>query len=137
MLQGRAKMKAKIMIKPLSVNMAYASTYYIVKKGKEGEKVKVKVRRVKSKEYKKYLSDMKLLLPNIELPPEPYTIHYEFGFSSKACDLDNAVKPLQDVLQWNYGFNDNLVYFSSQQKVIVPKGKEYIYFSIKHYGEKL
>ena len=48
------------------------------------------------------------LLPSIKLPEPPYTVYYEFGFSSAASDIDNPVKLLQDILQKKYSFDDKL-----------------------------
>ena len=64
------------------------------------------------------------------LPEPPYTLLLEFGVSNKAADYDNPIKPFQDCLQAFYGFNDSQIYEGVQRKVIVPKGEEYIKFSI-------
>ena len=103
----------KIDIKPLSVNACW--------KGK----------RFKTPEYKKYERDMMLMLPKIELPETPYEVYYEFGFSSASSDLDNPIKPLQDILQKRYGFNDKHIYLMTAKRVKVKKGDEYLKFEIK------
>lgn len=103
----------KIIIKPLSINEAF------------------KGRRFKTKDYQSYEKSVLLLLPKrIELPKPPYAVYFEFGFSNKASDWDNPVKPFQDCLQKKYGFNDKDIYEANVKKVIVPKGKEYIKFEI-------
>lgn len=59
------------------------------------------------------------------------TISFTFGFSTKAADIDNPVKPFLDILQKKYGFNDSRVMEMNVKKVIVPKGKEFVEFTIK------
>ena len=107
----------EIKIKPLSVNAAW------------------KGRRFKTDEYKAYEHKLMYVLPkSIVLPEHPYEIHYEFGFSNIASDWDNPCKPLQDILQKKYKFNDKLVYKAVVVKKIVPKGKEYFKVNIIHYS---
>ena len=108
----------KIKIKPLSINQAYQG------------------RRFKTPAYKKYTKDVLLMLPkSFKLPEPPYEVHYEFGFSSKASDWDNPVKPIQDLLSTKYKFNDKLIFCAMVKKVIVPKGSEYFKFKITHYEQ--
>lgn len=104
----------KINLKPLSVNQCW--------KGK----------RFKTAQYKKYEKDLMYLLPKIELPEPPYCVYYEFGFSSASSDLDNPIKPLQDILQKSYGFNDKLIFEMVAKRVKVKKGQEYLVFKIDH-----
>ena len=104
----------KINIKPLSVNDAW--------KGK----------KFKTPKYNKYIRDLLLLLPKMEVPTGKLIARYEFGFSSRGSDWDNPVKPLQDILQKKYGFNDSLIYEAKVIKKIVPKGEEYLKFSLEH-----
>ena len=101
-------------MKPLSVNDAW--------KGK----------RYKSDEYKAYEMEMLLRLPPGRLPPPPYRVYYEFGFSNTLADFDNPCKPLGDILQKKYGFNDNQIYEAHIVKKIVKRGKEYIKVNIEH-----
>ncbi len=105
----------RIDIKPLSVNKAYYG------------------KLTKTSELRKYTRDLGYLLPTIKLPEPPYHLYIKWGFSSKGSDWDNPIKPLQDCLADKYGFNDNQVYEAHIVKKIVPKGQEYIKFSIKHY----
>lgn len=65
------------------------------------------------------------LLPDCDIT-NVHTLHIEFGFSNKASDLDNPVKPILDILQKKYGFNDRDIYELHIKKTIVPKGNEYI-----------
>lgn len=103
----------KINIKPISVNQSYRG------------------RRFSTPEHKKWKQAVMLLLPNFILPGENLKIHYEFGFSSKASDLDNAIKAVQDCLAEKYHFNDREVFELSAKKVIVNKNEEYFLFHIQ------
>ena len=103
-----------IPIKPLSVNEAW------------------KGRRFRSDAYNTYRMEMLLRLPPGKLPEPPYAVEYEFGFSNPQADFDNPCKPLGDILQHKYGFNDKLIYEAHIRKVIVPKGHEYIKVHIRH-----
>lgn len=102
----------RIDIKPMSVNDAW------------------KGQRYRSDKYKRYQTNLLWLLPKIKLPPPPYELHFRFGFSSKASDWDNPIKPTQDVLAKKYGFNDKLIRRAIVETELVAKGKEYIEFEI-------
>jgi len=101
-------------IKPLSVNDAW------------------KGRRYKSDEYKRYEHALLLLLPKIKLPEPPYRVSFEFGFSNTAADFDNPVKPLTDILQKKYGFNDKEILEATIRKINVIKGQEYFKVTIEN-----
>ena len=88
-------------------------------------------RRFKTPEYKKYERDIMLLLPHLTIPDGDLLLTIEFGFSSKASDIDNPVKPFLDCLQKKYGFNDKRIKKMIVNKEIVKKGSEYINFNIK------
>ena len=105
-----------IPIKPLSVNQAW--------KGK----------RYKTDVYKKYERDVLLLLPKIKVCDGPLIVYLEFGFSNKASDIDNPVKPILDIMQKKYGFDDKQVQEMRLIKKKVKKGAEYIRFEIKCYN---
>lgn len=105
----------KIDIKPLSVNDAWQG------------------RRYKTDEYKRYERAMLYMLPKMELPEPPYKIVYEFGFSTSLADYDNPCKPLGDILQKKYGFNDKEIYAAEIRKVVVKRGREYVRFRIEHW----
>jgi hypothetical protein len=94
-------------IKPLSVNDAFQG------------------RRFKSKEYKAYEKELLYRLPALTMPQPPYKVSYVFGMSNVLSDYDNPVKPLQDVLQTKYKFNDAHIYEANIRKVKVNKGEEY------------
>lgn len=104
-------MEIKIELPPLSVNKCWQG------------------RRYKTKEYLNYQEDLLLVLPKKKLPEPPYRIYFEFGFSNKASDWDNPVKPLQDIMQKKYGFDDKDIYEANVKKIIVKKGYEY--FKVK------
>lgn len=100
-------------IKPLSVNEAW-----------QGQRFKTQ----------KYLDFEKLVLLSLKpmaVPDPPYSVSFEFGMSNSLSDYDNAVKPLQDVLQKKYGFNDKDIFEAHIRKVKVAKGQEYFKFSMK------
>jgi len=108
----------KINIKPLSVNRAY------------------KGRRFLTENLKAYQKELQIILPKeLKIDFSKLSIFYEFGFSSKASDVDNPVKIITDILAENYGFNDKQIYEIYIKKTIVKKGKEYIKFKIKEYKE--
>ncbi len=104
-------MEIHLKIKPLSVNQCW-----------QGQ-------RFKTSTYKKYEAGVLLALPQKVLPSAPYRIYMEFGFSSSCSDWDNPIKPLQDLLQKKYGFNDKEVFEAHIKKVKVKKGEEY--FKVK------
>jgi len=93
-------------------------------------------RRFKTDEYKRYENALLWMLPQKELPKPPYTIHYEFGFSSTASDIDNPVKPFQDILCKKYGFNDKDIFYITVKKKVVKKGAEYVKFDILSYDKE-
>lgn len=102
----------KVNIKPLSVNDAW------------------KGRRFRTDEYKAYAEELSLKLKPMIIPDGELELFVQFGFSSRGSDWDNPVKPFQDVISKYYGFNDNRIYAAIVLKRIVPKGQEYISFSI-------
>lgn len=107
-------MKYKIDIKPLSVNKAWQG------------------RKFKSKDYKNYITELTMKLPDFELPEEPYELVITWGFSSVASDIDNPSKPFIDVLAAKYGFNDKRIFRLVIDKQIVKKGEDFICFELKH-----
>ncbi len=104
---------AEIKIKPLSVNKVWQG------------------RRFKTQEYKRYESDVLLLLPELSIPDGNLFILLEFGFSNSASDWDNPIKPFVDILQLKYQFNDSRIYRAEVIKTKVKKGDEFIRFDIK------
>lgn len=110
---------SKLFIKPFSVNEAW------------------KGRRQKTDKYKSYENLLLWTLPKMDVPKGKLTVLFDFGFKSKGSDVDNPVKPLMDILQKKYNFNDNQVYQIILHKTIIKKGeKEYIDFNIHPYINK-
>lgn len=107
-------MNYKIDIKPLSVNECFQG------------------RRFRTKEYDKFISKMLLMLPKqIDITdPKNIKIAIEFGFSSKASDIDNCCKSFIDCLVKKYKVDDRHIYEMHVFKAIVKKGEEYIKFKI-------
>jgi Holliday junction resolvase RusA-like endonuclease len=104
----------KIEIKPLSVNDCWQG------------------RRFKTPLYKKYEVLALLLLPKKIIENKPLKIDITFGFSSKASDIDNPLKPFLDILQKKYKINDKNIFQLNVKKEIVNKGFEFIKFNIDY-----
>ncbi len=105
----------RIQIKPLSVNQAWNG------------------RRFKSDAYKAYETEAFYKLRPMNIPEGKLKLCLIVGYSNKASDIDNCVKMWTDILQKNYGFNDNNIYHLCVEKDIVPKGQEYISFTLTPY----
>ena len=105
----------RIDIKPLSVNEVW--------KGK----------RFKSVKYMNYEKKLMFMLPRIMLPEDELSLSFIVGFSNSGADIDNVLKPFIDVLQKKYRFDDKRIYRILIEKTIVPKGKEFIEFTISRY----
>ena len=103
----------RIDIKPLSVNEAW-----------QGQ-------RFKTPKYKAFEKELLLKLRPQDIPEGKLLLRATFGISSKNADIDNPVKPFLDILQKKYGFNDRQIYLLTIEKVDVPKGKEFIEFTIE------
>ncbi len=104
----------KVKIKPLSVNKVWRG------------------RRFKTKEYKDYEKLLLSILEPLKVPQGRLELKLTFGFSSKASDWDNPIKPFQDILQKKYNFDDKWIYRGIVEKVDVKKGEEFIEFEIKN-----
>ena len=109
----------KINIKPLRVNKCWQG------------------KRFKTPEYKNYERELLFTLKPFSVPLPPFKVYYEFGFSSASSDLDNPVKPFQDILSKKYGFNDKLIEEMTVKRKKVKKGAEYVKFEIEHYEESI
>jgi len=105
-----------IKIKPLSVNKVW-----------QGKRFKTQV-------YKSYEKELLYTLPTAKVPKPPYKISYVFGMSLSS-DIDNPVKPFQDILCKRYNFDDRYIFEINIKKVKVKKGEEFIQFDIEHYAE--
>jgi len=104
----------KVKIKPLSVNTAWQG------------------KRFKTPFYKSYEQELLLRLPNTyKVAKEgPLEAFYEFGINTVA-DWDNPIKPLQDILQKKYNFDDRRILKATVIKTVVKKGNGYLRFSIQ------
>ena len=106
-------MNIDIQIKPLTVNQAW------------------KGRRFKTHKYQKYELDLLFILPRSKKPfTDMLRIELFFGFSNSGSDIDNPVKPILDILQKKYGFNDKSIFELNIRKCIVDKGKEFVKIGI-------
>mgnify|MGYP007083431757 CR=1 FL=1 len=105
----------RVNIKPLSVNNCWQG------------------KRFKTPAYTAYEKQVLLSLKPMKLPAAPYQLKLKFGFSNKASDIDNPCKPLIDILQKRYKFNDKEVYMLIVEKEVVKKGAEYFEFELTTY----
>ncbi len=83
-----------------------------------------KGKRFKTPQYKAYQNLLLHKLPYQELPKPP-------------SDWDNPVKPLQDIMQKKYKFNDKDIIEAKVKKVIVKKGDEYFKVKIESLNEEM
>lgn len=106
-------MTIQLHLKPLSVNEAWQG------------------RRYKTPAYKSYEQAVMLMLPDTYEIPEEGDLEacYEFGLNTLA-DWDNPIKPLQDILQKKYNFDDRRIVKATVLKNVVGRGDGYINFSI-------
>lgn len=86
-------------------------------------------RRFKTQKYKDFERELLYNLPPLNVPEGKLILEICFYFSSKNSDIDNCCKPLIDVLQKKYGFNDRMIYELHVKKFIVPKGQEKFSFN--------
>jgi Holliday junction resolvase RusA-like endonuclease len=96
----------RLNIKPLSVNEAWRG------------------RKFKTPKYKEYERKLLLLLPN-KFKEDFTKLNIEIGVNT-LFDIDNCLKPLIDILQKKYKFNDRYITELNIKKVVVKKGNEYI-----------
>jgi Holliday junction resolvase RusA-like endonuclease len=107
-------MNHTLKIKPLSVNQAWQG------------------KRFKTDLYNDFIQKMHFILPNeIEIQDKKnIKIAIEFGFSSKASDIDNCIKSFLDCLVKKYKFDDRDIQEMHVFKSITKKGEEFIRFKI-------
>ena len=107
-------MDIKLQIKPMSINSAF------------------KGRKFRTQEYDIFIIKCLRLLPDkIEIPNKDHIkLALEFGFSSRASDIDNCVKTFIDCLVKKYKVDDRFIYELHTFKTIVKKGEEFIRFKI-------
>tara|TARA_R100000951_G_C2601997_1_gene168468 strand:- start:13 stop:348 length:336 start_codon:yes stop_codon:yes gene_type:complete len=110
-------MTIQIHRKPLSVNACWQG------------------KRFKTPLYKDYEKEILELLPEkYDIPEGDLQVRYEFGLNTMA-DWDNPVKPLQDILQKKYDFDDRRIMKAEVIKKVVKKGDGYFNFEIRGLGE--
>lgn len=90
-------------------------------------------RRFKTPKYKSYENEVYYLLPRVTVPQGELELHYTFYVSNKLSDIDNFLKPLTDILQKKYEFNDNRIHKLIAEKKMVKKGEEGFEFSLTAY----
>jgi len=72
-----------------------------------------------------------MLPKKLDIPDEKnIKLAIEFGFSSKASDIDNCVKSFVDCLVKKYKVDDRYIYELHVFKAIVKKDDEYIKFKV-------
>lgn len=112
-------MRFRIDVKPLSVNEAWQG------------------RRFKTPKYNTYEKLCLTVMPEIPFDGiGQLYIFITFGLSNKLSDIDNGIKPILDILQKKYGFNDRDIYQLIVKKEIVKKGQEFIDIDIKNLIDK-
>lgn len=109
--------KQFINIKPLSVNQAYVTT----KKG----------RRIKTEDYCAFEKEFLVKIKPFDMPHERVRLNLLFGIYKG--DNDNLVKATQDVLFKKLDLDDKIVFHTSVEKVIVPRGMQFIQFEFLKY----
>ena len=90
----------------------------------------------KTVEYRRYQEEMRDYMMGMvwDFGKDPVAFEVTAGFSNRAADLDNIIKPILDTFQNIFDdFNDNRVYKIKLDKDIVKKGNEYV--NIKVYSE--
>lgn len=90
-------------------------------------------RRYKTKSYKDYEKKLINMLQDVRFDLEtkrPIGIVIEYGFHTSQSDIDNPTKPLLDILQKRYGFDDSRIYQKVETKMTVwLKWEPYIYLA--------
>lgn len=98
-------MQLKLLAKPLSVNKCWQG------------------RRFKSTLYKDYEKEIYYLLPKTKILGKEYEIHYTFYLKNYGLsDIDNLIKPLQDLIV---------------KKGIIPDDRKIVFMSAKKVRSKV
>jgi len=87
-----------------------------------------KGRRFKTDKYQEYELIIASKLRRVDLAGKKLKLEMTFGFSSVASDIDNCVKPLLDIFQKKFNFDDKEIYELSLKKTLVKKNQEYFYY---------
>jgi Holliday junction resolvase RusA-like endonuclease len=117
--RSKEEVTGTIQIKPLSVNKCWLG------------------KKRKSADYRKYEEEVASCIEDREPLWERgrLTLTLTFGFSTNSADVDNPIKPIQDILQKVYNFNDKRIFHLVVTKVLVKKGQEFLSYSIIPYKE--
>lgn len=83
-------------------------------------------RRYKTKKYEEYENELLNILPELKVEDKrPLRLTVEFGISTTQ-DIDNGLKPLIDILQKKYLFNDRYIMELNIKKTVVKKIEHFI-----------
>jgi Holliday junction resolvase RusA-like endonuclease len=117
--RSKEEVTGTIQIKPLSVNKCWLG------------------KKRKSADYRRYEEAIASCIEDREplWDKGRLTVSFIFGFSNNSADVDNPIKPLQDILQSVYKFNDKRIFRLLVEKVLVKKGEEFLSYSITPYKE--
>lgn len=109
-------MRLSLQVKPLSVNKCWQG------------------RRFKSQDYQAYEKELWYRLPNKKILGKEFEIHYTFYLKNYGLsDIDNLIKPLQDVIvKKGIIADDRKIVFMSAKKVKAKSDK--IVIEIISYG---
>ena len=108
-------MKTVLNIKPLSVNNCR------------------QWRRFKTKNYLQYEKELLLKLPQRIIDDWlPLIVTITYWFSNIGADIDNPSKPLLDILQKKYWFDDKWIFEKHEYKLLVSKWHEFIKLEIDY-----
>ena len=108
----------KVNTKPMSVNDCW------------------KGHRYKTKHYTDYETILKFKLPKLKIPIGKLKVTFIFGLTSCA-DIDNPLKPLIDIMQKRYHFDDKEIYELSVIKIPVKNGQQFFEFKIESYFDNI
>lgn len=88
---------------------------------------------IKQKAYIDYQNELRDEIQGVAWPfgDDQVQFYVVAGFSNRAADIDNVIKPLLDTYQGIFPeFNDNKVYHVELHKTIVSKGREFLYVRV-------
>lgn len=88
---------------------------------------------IKQRQYIDYQNELRDEIRGVEWPFGSEQVYFYIiaGFSNRAADIDNVIKPLFDTYQGIFEeFNDNKVYHAELIKSIVPKGNEFLHVRV-------
>lgn len=109
----------RINFKPISLNEAYSG------------------KRYKTEYCKAFVKAVTLMVKPQKMPEPPYKISFIFGVSNMGADWDNPVKLSQDCIAKKLMFNDRLIHKGEAEKVLVPKGQEFIMWKLEHHVSEI